>query len=208
MAGLGIDAFWADIGGGGGDDFFEIPGEEVRVGGEHEGDGAAEHGAGVGVSVEELGDDFSIRELADDLLIEGADLGLLEEAVLVVPGAPLDGADAGEAGGGEISLDSGGSEDGLGNVLRDVHGEGFRKVIANVTGSGDKEESAEISVFHDFAPVGLVFAVAGAGEAHAVGVCALLDGPLDRALDAALINDAGPSTERGDSEGGALFAIA
>ena len=203
-----VDSFWADVGGGGGDDLFEVPREEVGVGGEHEGDGAAEHGAGVGVSVEEFGDDFSAGELADDFLVKGANFGFLEGAVLVVLGIPGDGADAGEGGAGEVSLNSGGGKDGVGDVLRDVHGGGFGEVIADVSSAGDEEEAAEVSVLHDFTPVGLVFAVTGAGEAHAVGVCALLDSPLDGALDAALVDDSSPAAEGGDSEGGALFVIA
>lgn len=208
MAGLGVDSFGADVGGGAGDDFLKVPGEEVGIGGEHEGDGAAEHGAGVGVSVEHFWDDFSAGELADDLLIKGADLGFLEGAVLVVLGVPGDGSDAGEGGAGEVLLDSGGGKDGFGNVLGDEHGVGLGEVFADVAGAGDEEESAEVSVLHDLAPVGFVFAEAGAAEAHAVGVGSLFDGPLDGALDAALIDDSGPATEGGDAEGGSLLSVA
>ena len=50
VAGLEIEPFIGHVGGGADDDLAGFPGFQFGIGGEHEGDGAAEHGTGEGVA--------------------------------------------------------------------------------------------------------------------------------------------------------------
>lgn len=200
VAGFVVDAFGADVGGGGGDDFFEVPGEEVGVGGEDEGDGATEHGTGIGVAVEQVEVNAAVGELCRDGGVEGADFRFLHDAILVMLVVPLDRSDAGEFSFGQVFLNASSSKDSVGDALRDVHEEGVGVVACDIASSRDEEEAAKVAVFHYFAPVGTVITKAPAGKAHAVGVSALFDSPFDRLLNAVSVNDASPLAERCNSK--------
>lgn len=192
VASFVVYSWGGDVCGGGGDDFLEVPGEEVWVCGEHEGDGAAEHGTGEGVAVEFVWVDFSVWGEEWDFVVEGADFWFLDGAVFVVFCVPFDWAFAGEGGSGEVLLDSSGGEDGFWYVFWGAHLDWGLGGLGEVTCAGYEVEAAEGAVFHDFSPVGAVLSEVWSGEAHAVGVCLLLDGPLDGGFYAGGVDDACP----------------
>ena len=199
MPRLEIKTLRCHVGCGVDDDFTGFPGFELRIGGEHEGDGSAEHRTGEGVPAAGGGGVASEGRQKRNPEVEGADFRLVDPSLAVMLGLPFDRTLAGKGGPAEVALDAGSGKDGVGNVLGGAHLDGDGLVPGKVPGAGDEMNSAEGSVFHQLSPVRAVVAQAGTGEAHAVGVGALLDGPLHGLLDMGHGDHAGPAGLRGES---------